>query len=363
MIEYTPMMNQYLEIKEQYKDCLLFFRLGDFYELFFDDAITTVSELDIALTKKSCGKKDGEPLKVDMCGVPFHSADGYIAKLVEKGHKVAICEQVEDPKNMTGKIVKRDVVRIVTAGTVIDTNVLEESKNNYIMCIFENKAAIGLSVCDVSTGEFLTIDFNLNEKDKVIDEIAKYNPAEIICNNSFSLISKIEKVFGIRLYTCLDFYFQLENATDTLLKHFNVLSLSGFGIDEEPVLISVSGALMRYLLDTQKNNLSHICNVKKYTTNKYMFLDISSRRNLELTETIREKSKKGSLLWVLDKTKTPMGARLIRRWIEQPLVDKNSIEERILSVEYFKNSPLDKADMRDYLSKIKDIERLIGKIS
>ena len=363
MIEYTPMMSQYLEIKENYKDCLLFFRLGDFYELFFEDALITVSELDIALTKKSCGKKDGEPLKVDMCGVPFHSADGYIAKLVEKGHKVAICEQVEDPKNMSGKIVKRDVVRVVTAGTVIDTNVLEESKNNYIMCLFENKAAIGLSVCDVSTGEFLTIDFSLSEKSKVIDEIAKYNPSEIICNSKFSLISKVEKVFGLRVYTCLDFYFEIDNAKDTLLKHFNVLNLSGFGIDEEPILISVSGALMRYLLDTQKNNLSHISNVKKYTSNKYMFLDISSRRNLELTETIREKSKKGSLLWVLDKTKTPMGARLIRRWIEQPLIDKQDIENRLLAVEYLKNNPLDKIDIIDYLSKIKDMERLIGKIS
>nr|WP_317359154.1 DNA mismatch repair protein MutS [uncultured Tyzzerella sp.] len=363
MIEYTPMMNQYLEIKEKYKDCLLFFRLGDFYELFFEDAIKTVAELDIALTKKSCGKKDGEPLKVDMCGVPFHSADGYIAKLVEKGYKVAICEQVEDPKNMTGKIVKRDVVRVVTAGTVIDTNILEESKNNYIMCLFENKAAIGLSVCDVSTGEFLTIDFSLNDKNKVIDEIAKYNPSEIICNSSFSLSSTIEKIFNIKIYTCLDFYFQTHNAKDTLLKHFNVLSLSGFGIEENPILINVSGALMRYLLDTQKNNLSHISSVKKYSTDKYMFLDISSRRNLELTETIREKSKKGSLLWVLDKTKTPMGARLIRKWIEQPLINREEIEKRLLAVEYIKNNPLDKIDIIDCLSKIKDIERLIGKIS
>ncbi|WP_317366474.1 DNA mismatch repair protein MutS [uncultured Tyzzerella sp.] len=363
MIEYTPMMNQYLEIKENYKDCLLFFRLGDFYELFFEDAVTTVAELDIVLTKKSCGKKDGEPLKVDMCGVPFHSADGYIAKLIDKGYKVAICEQVEDPKNMSGKIVKRDVVRVVTAGTVIDTNILEESKNNYIMCLFENKAAIGLSVCDVSTGEFLTIDFSLNEKSKVIDEIAKYNPSEIICNSKFSLVSNIEKVFNIKVYNYLDFHFEIDNAKDTLLKHFNVLNLSGFGIEEEPILISVSGALIRYLVDTQKNNLSHISNVKKYTTNKYMFLDISSRRNLELTETIREKAKKGSLLWVLDKTKTPMGARLIRRWIEQPLVDKDDIENRLLAVEYIKNNPLDKIDMTDYLSKIKDMERLIGKIS
>lgn len=363
MIEYTPMMSQYLEIKENYKDCLLFFRLGDFYELFFEDAITTVAELDIALTKKSCGKKDGKSLKVDMCGVPFHSADGYIAKLIEKGHKVAICEQVEDPKNMSGKIVKRDVVRVVTAGTVIDTNILEESKNNYIMCLFENKAGIGVSVCDVSTGEFLTIQFSLSEKSKVIDEIAKYNPSEIICNSKFSLVSNVEKVFGIKIYTCLDFYFEIDNAKDTLLKHFDVLNLSGFGIDEEPILISVSGALMRYLLDTQKNNLSHISNVKKYTTNKYMSLDISSRRNLELTETIREKSKKGSLLWVLDKTKTPMGARLIRKWIEQPLIDKEDIENRLLAVEYIKNNTLDKIDLIDYLSKIKDMERLIGKIS
>lgn len=363
MIEYTPMMSQYLEIKENYKDCLLFFRLGDFYELFFEDAVITVSELDIALTKKSCGKKDGEPLKVDMCGVPFHSADGYIAKLIEKGHKVAICEQVEDPKNMSGKIVKRDVVRVVTAGTVIDTNILEESKNNYIMCLFENKAGIGVSVCDVSTGEFLTIQFSLSEKSKVIDEIAKYNPSEIICNSKFSLVSNVEKVFGIKIYNCLDFYFEIDNAKDTLLKHFDVLNLSGFGIDEEPILISVSGALMRYLLDTQKNNLSHISNVKKYTTNKYMSLDISSRRNLELTETIREKAKKGSLLWVLDKTKTPMGARLIRKWIEQPLIDKEDIENRLLAVEYIKNNTLDKIDLIDYLSKIKDMERLIGKIS
>ncbi len=363
MPEYTPMMCQYLEIKEKYKDCLLFFRLGDFYELFFDDALITVKELDIALTKKSCGKKDGEPLKVDMCGVPFHSADGYIAKLVEKGYKVAICEQVEDAKNMTGKIVKRDVIRVVTAGTVIDTNVLEESKNNYIICIFENKVAISLSVCDVSTGEFLAIEFSLDEKNKVIDEIAKYNPSEIICNSNFSLVKDVEKIFNIKVYNCLDFYFQLENAKETLLSHFNVLNLSGFGIEDEPILISSSGALLRYLLDTQKNNLSHISSVKKYTVNKYMFLDISSRRNLELTETIREKSKKGSLLWVLDKTKTPMGARLIRKWIEQPLINKDDIENRLLSVEYFKNNAMDTTDIIDFFAKIKDMERLIGKIS
>ena len=362
MIEYTPMMMQYLEIKQKYKDCLLFFRLGDFYELFFEDAVTTVSALDIALTKKSCGKKDGEQVKVDMCGVPFHSADGYIAKLIEKGYKVAICEQIEDPKNMTGKIVKRDVVRVITAGTLIDTTILEETKNNYIMCLFENKAYISLALCDISTGEFLTTYFTLDQKNKVIDEVAKYNPSEIICNSKFSLNQQIEKIFGIKVYEYLDFYFDIDNAKDTLLNHLNVVNLNGFGIQDDLVLICVCGGLIRYLLDMQKNTLNNISNIKKYTSDKFMFLDISSRRNLELTENIREKSKKGSLLWVLDKTKTPMGARLIRKWIEQPLIQKQQIEQRLEAVEYIKNNPLDKEDLTEYLTTIKDMERLISKI-
>lgn len=363
MLEYTPMMTQYLDIKKDYNDCLLFFRLGDFYELFFQDALIATEALDIALTKKSCGKKDGNPLKVDMCGVPFHSADGYIAKLISKGYKVAICEQIENPKETLNKIVKREVVRVITAGTITDTNILEESKNNYIMCIFQNKVGFSLSVCDVSTGEFLTSEFSLNDSSKIIDEIGKFSPSEIIVNDSFSLSYEIENIFGIKTYNCLDFYFNLENAKETLLNHFKVSSLNGFGIEENPLLICSSGALISYLLNTQKNNLSHISTIKTQSSSKYMFLDISSRRNLELTETIREKSKKGSLLWVLDKTKTPMGARLIRKWIEQPLIDKYEIEKRLNSVEFLKDSPFLKEDFKDNLSNIKDIERLIGKIS
>ena len=362
MLEYTPMMKQYLEIKQKYSDCLLFFRLGDFYELFFEDATTTVQELDITLTKKSCGKKDGQPLKVDMCGVPFHSADGYIAKLVSKGYKVAICEQIENPKDATGKIVKRDVVRVVTAGTVIDTNMLEESKNNYIMCIFENKIGFSLSVCDVSTGEFLASEFKLDESNKIIDEIAKYNPSEIIANDSFSLCNDIENIFGMKIYNCIDFYFNFQNAKECLLNHFNINNLHCFGIEENPLLICSSGALISYLLETQKNNLSHILNIKKHSSEKYMFLDISSRRNLELTENIREKTKKGSLLWVLDKTKTPMGARLIRKWIEQPLIEKDEIEKRLDAVQYLKDNVFIKEDFKENISNIKDIQRLIGKI-
>ncbi len=362
MLEYTPMMNQYLEIKQKYSDCLLFFRLGDFYELFFEDAKTTVKELDITLTKKSCGKKDGEPLKVDMCGVPFHSADGYIAKLVSKGYKVAICEQIENPKDATGKIVKRDVVRVITAGTVIDTNMLEESKNNYIMCIFENKTGFAISICDVSTGEFLTSQFKLEESNKIIDEIAKYSPSEIIANDSFSLCYEIENIFGLKIYNCVDFYFNFQNAKDSLLNHFKINNLHCFGIEEEYLLICSSGALISYLLETQKNNLSHISNIKKHSSEKYMFLDISSRRNLELTENIREKTKKGSLLWVLDKTKTPMGARLIRKWIEQPLIEKLEIEKRLDSVQYLKENLFIKEDFKENISNIKDMERLIGKI-
>lgn len=360
---YTPMMKQYLEIKKDYQDSLLFFRLGDFYELFFDDALTAVKELDIALTKKSCGKNDGEPIKVDMCGVPFHSVDGYISKLVSKGYKIAICEQIEDSKNALGSIVKRDVVRIITAGTVIDTNMLEETKNNYIMCIFENKIGFAIAVSDVSTGEFLTMEFSLGESSKVIDEIAKYNPSEIIANDSFSLKHNVLNIFGIRINHFTDYCFKFENAKNALLRHFNIGDLTCFDIDNSPLLICVCGGLISYLLDTQKNNLSHVVGIKKYHSGKYMFLDISSRRNLELTETIREKSKRGSLLWVLDKTKTPMGARLIRKWVEQPLIDKKEIEYRLDAVEDLFNNPIMKAELKEDFAKIKDIERIIGKVS
>lgn len=363
-LTYTPMIEQYLSIKANYKEHLLLFRLGDFYELFFEDAVLASSLLDITLTKKSAGKDGSKQLKIDMCGVPFHSVDNYIAKLTQNNYKVAICEQIEDAKNVVaGKLVKRDVVRVVSSGTTIDTNTLDEGKNNYIICIFENKINISIATCDVSTGDFNVIQFLIAEKLKVIDEISKYNPSEILVSGNLSIMSEIESIFGIKVYVALDFYFKIQNAKSTLQSHFNIQNLSSFDIDNDPALISVSGALFKYLLDTQKNNLSHIKMIKKYSSSNFMFLDISSRRNLELTETIRDKSKKGSLLWVLDKTKTPMGARLIRKIIEAPLINRKEITDRLLAVKFLKDEIVLRADILEYLGSIKDIQRLISKIS
>lgn len=357
MAKYTPMMEQYLKIKESYKDCLLFFRLGDFYELFFDDALKASEELDITLTGKDCGQSERAP----MCGVPFHSADGYIAKLIEKGYKVAICEQTEDPKK-TKTLVKREVIRVITPGTVLDSNLLDDGKNNFIMCIYENKNGFGISVADVSTGEFLTTEFATEQSNKIIDEIAKYNPAEIITNKNLNICADINKIFNIKTNIYNDWAFEYQNANITLCNHFKVLNLSGFGIENEKLAVSSSGALIQYLIETQKNNLSHISSIKKYYSDKYMVLDLSSRRNLELTQTIRYNNKKGSLLWVLDKTNTSMGARLLRKWIEQPLVDVEQIKRRLDSVEKIKNDMVSREELKELLNTIHDIERLMGRV-
>lgn len=357
MAKYTPMMEQYLKIKESYKDCLLFFRLGDFYELFFDDALKASEELDITLTGKDCGQSERAP----MCGVPFHSADGYIAKLIEKGYKVAICEQTEDPKK-TKTLVKREVIRVITPGTVLDSNLLDDGKNNFIMCIYENKNGFGISAADVSTGEFLTTEFATEQSNKIIDEIAKYNPAEIITNKNLNICADINKIFNIKTNIYNDWAFEYQNANITLCNHFKVLNLSGFGIENEKLAVSSSGALIQYLIETQKNNLSHISSIKKYYSDKYMVLDLSSRRNLELTQTIRYNNKKGSLLWVLDKTNTSMGARLLRKWIEQPLVDVEQIKRRLDSVEKIKNDMVSREELKELLNTIHDIERLMGRV-
>jgi DNA mismatch repair protein MutS len=355
------MMEQYLQIKEKYKYCLLFYRLGDFYELFFEDALIASRELEITLTGKDCGMEERAP----MCGVPFHSADGYIAKLVEKGYKVAICEQVEDPKTAKG-IVKRDVIRVVTPGTQLDTNVLEEGKNNYIMCLYLAKGKYGVAVCDVSTGEFLTTV--LNSESKVIDEIARFVPSEILANaevvenSEGDFLNRVEQLFDLKISTQPSNDFVLSSADICLCNHFKVLNLGCFGLDEEPLCVCACGALMHYLTDTQKNSLNHISTIKKYTSNKYMVLDISSRRNLELTQTIRDKGKKGSLLWVLDKTKTAMGARLLRSFLEQPLVDVEEITKRLDAVEILKNAVFDRADLQELLGTVYDIERLMGRV-
>lgn len=357
MRKYTPMMEQYLAIKAEYKYCLLFYRLGDFYELFFEDAIIASKELDITLTGKDCGMEERAP----MCGVPFHSADGYVAKLIEKGYKVAICEQTEDPKKAKG-IVKRDVIRIVTPGTVLDTNILDEGRNNYIMCVFKNVDGFGVSACDVSTGEFVVTSFEGSAENKVMDEIAKYMPSEIICNSSIDFENNIEKVFGIKVTKYNEWAFDYQDANICLCNHFKTLNLCGFGIDDDRPSVCSAGALMEYLLETQKNALSHITTIKKYGVNKFMVLDISSRRNLELTQTIRDKGKKGSLLWVIDKTKTAMGARLLRTWLTEPLVEVDAINKRLDCVESFKNNVLERAELSEQLSSVNDIERIMSKV-
>lgn len=357
MAKYTPMMEQYLQIKEKYKYCLLFYRLGDFYELFFEDALIASRELEITLTGKDCGMEERAP----MCGVPFHSADGYIAKLVEKGYKVAICEQVEDPKKAKG-LVKRDVVRIITPGTVLDTNVLDEGRNNYIMCIYQCKKGFGIATCDVSTGEFVVTSAPADGENKVIDEIARFNPSELIANEDFTLADRIDNIFSLKTGRGEEKSFVFANADVCLCNHFRTINLAGFGLDNEPLCVSAAGALMSYLTDTQKNSLSHISSIKPYKSDRYMVLDISSRRNLELTASVRDKGRKGSLLWVLDKTKTAMGARLLRSWIEQPLIDTDEIKKRLDAVEVLKDQVFEREDLKELLNSIYDIERLMSKV-
>ena len=313
MAKITPMMQQYFEIKEQYKHCLLFFRLGDFYEMFFEDAVIASKELEITLTGKDWGQEERAP----MCGVPFHSADGYIARLVERGYKVAICEQVEDPKTAKG-LVKRDVVRVITPGTVVDNTVLDETKNNYILSVFSSANGYGIAVCDVTTGEFQTTEFrSVQAAAKILDETARFSPAELVCNSEFlstPLAKEIEERFHL------------------------------------------------YLNETQKNDLSHISALKYYTTGDFMLLDVSSRRNLELTETMREKNKKGSLLSVLDKTQTAMGARLLRKWVEQPLLSKEEINQRLDGVEELFQDLFLREEIKEILHSMYDFERIMSRV-
>lgn len=360
MAELTPMMQQYLETKEQYQDCILFYRLGDFYEMFYEDALTASKELEITLTGKSCGQEEKAP----MCGVPYHAVEGYLNKLVSKGYKVAICEQMEEAK-VTRGIVKREVVRVVTPGTNLNTQALEESKNNYLMCIVYLPGKIGLSIADVTTGDYYLTE--LDDNKKLLDEIMKYNPSEIICNDAFFVsginIEDLKERLGITLYSLGPHYFDDDNCRKLLMKHFKVGDLSGLGISDFPSGIIAAGGLLKYLYETQKTSLCHMTHVYPYLTNRYMLLDSSTRRNLELTETLREKQKRGSLLWVLDKTKTAMGARMLRSFIEQPLIEKPEIEQRLDGIEEFSRDYVSRDEIREYLNPIYDMERLLGKIS
>ena len=325
MAEFTPMMQQYLQTKEEYKDCILFYRLGDFYEMFFEDAELVSKELELTLTGKNCGMEERAP----MCGIPYHAVEGYLNKLVANGHKVAICEQVEDPKLAKG-LVRREVIRIVTPGTNLDMQALDESKNNYIMCIVYLADRYGVSIADVSTGDYYVTE--VDSERKLFDEITKFSPSEIICNESFYMsgvdIEDLRHRLKITIYALETWYFGDELAETTLLTHFKVKSLEALGLADYDCGMIAAGALLKYLYETQKNDLNNISVIHPYSTGKYMIIDSSTRRNLELVETLREKQKRGSLLWVLDKTKTAMGARLLRSYVEQPLIDKAEIEKR-----------------------------------
>ena len=356
----TPMMQQYMETKKQYPDCILFYRLGDFYEMFFEDAVTVSRELQIVLTGKNCGLEERAP----MCGVPYHAVESYLNRLVSKGYKVAICEQVEDPKQAKG-IVKREVVRIVTPGTNLNVQALDETKNNYIMCIVYIADRYGLSVADVSTGDYFVTE--LDSGKKLLDEIAKFSPSEIICNEPFYMsgmdLEDLKERLGIAIYSLDAWYFDDAMCERVLKEHFQVGTLEGLGLGDYNCGVIAAGALMQYLYETQKTSLSHLTHITGYTTGKYMLLDSSTRRNLELCETLREKQKRGSLLWVLDKTRTAMGARTLRSYVEQPLIEQDAIVARLDAVEELKDNAIAREEIREYLSPVYDLERLISRIT
>ena len=356
----TPMMQKYIETKKEYADCILFYRLGDFYEMFFEDAKCVSKELELTLTGKSCGLKERAP----MCGVPFHSAEGYITRLVSKGYKVAVCEQVEDPKLAKG-LVKREVIRVVTPGTNCNLTSLDEGRNNYLMGIVSMDDLYGLSVVDVTTGEYLLTE--VDTSGKLLDEINKFMPSEIICNDSFYIsgidLEDLSGRMGISISALAPHYFDEELCEKALCRHFSVSSLDGLGLKDYSIGITAAGAVMEYLMETQKNSLAHILSLVPYQTGKYMILDRNTRRNLELVETLREKQKRGSLLWVLDKTKTAMGARKLRSSLEQPLIDKDEIVKRHDAIDELNENMITREELREYLNPIYDLERLLSKIS
>lgn len=361
----SPMMQKYLETKEQYNDCILFYRLGDFYEMFFDDAILVSRELEITLTGKDCGLEERAP----MAGIPYHAAENYIARLVSKGYKVAICEQLEDPKTTKG-IVKRGVIKVVTPGTVVESNMLEERKNNYIMSICKAGLYFGIAVSDISTGEFYSTEIKeTNNFSLLMDEISRYSPAEIVANKmmneSEAEILKIKTRFPeVYITSCDESYFS-EDISKTV-QNFRLVDSKGNDIekaDDKLLSIASINALKEYITSTQMTDLSHINKVIIYSVSKYMSLDINARRNLEITEKLRDRSKKGTLLWVLDKTSTSMGGRLLRRWLNDPLIDEVEINKRLGAVEELKNDIMLRGEVIENLKKVYDIERLAGKMA
>ena len=356
----SPMMQQYMETKKEYPGCILFYRLGDFYELFFEDAETGARELELTLTGKDCGLEERAP----MCGVPHHAVDSYIYKLVSKGYKVAIAEQLEDPKLAKG-IVKRDVIRIVTPGTLSDANSMDETKNNYLCSIAYIGGRFGICMTDITTG-----DFRVTESDgtrTLFDELQKFRPVEILCNRELEMsgvdIDGIKDTFTSSISVLEDTYYSDEAASSILTEHYKVHSIESLGLAEYASGTLAAGAALRYLYDTQKHSCANITELTVYRSGEYMFIDASTRRNLELTETMRNKERKGTLLWVLDKTGTAMGARLLRSYIEQPLVDIAKIEARQDAVSQLLDNYIDREELREYIRPVYDLERLMGRVS
>ena len=354
------MMVHYCQTKCAYKDSILFYRLGDFYEMFFEDAKTVSRELELTLTGKDCGLSERAP----MCGIPYHAAETYINRLIDKGYKVAICEQVEDPKTAKG-IVKREVTRVVTPGTNLNMQELDEGKNNYLMSIVCVGDHFGVSTADITTGDCYVTE--IDEERKLWDEINKFLPAEIICNDAFLVsgvdVDDLRNRLHISVFALESWYFGDDLCKQTLLEHFKISSLEGLGLGDYDSGVIAAGSLFRYLLDTQKNTMEHMNKIIPYTTDRYMVIDSSSRRNLELVETLREKQKRGSLLWVLDKTKTAMGARMLRNFVEQPLIDADAINERLDAVTELNMQAMLREEIREYLNPVYDLERLVSRIS
>ena len=360
----SPMMRQYLITKEQYKDCILLYRLGDFYEMFYEDAEIVSRELELTLTGKDCGQAERAP----MAGVPHHAADSYAAKLIAKGYKVAICEQLSDPKTTKG-IVERGVIRVLTPGTLVESNMLEERKNNFIMSIYKSGIFFGISVCDISTGEFYSSEIKeSNNFEMLLDEIARFAPAEII-SNSFMYdcteeIKKVKERLDIYITRFSDEYFK--DDIQGLKEKYNFTNMNQEpieNVEEKTLAIASINALIEYLNQTQMTSLEHINTIRIYNTSKYMSLDINTRRNLEITEKLRDKTKKGTLLWVLDKTATSMGGRMLRRWLNDPLKDLSQINKRLDAVKELKDDMMLRGEIIENLKKVYDIERLAGKMA
>jgi len=356
----SPMMQQYMETKKEYPDCILFYRLGDFYEMFFEDALTASKALDITLTGRDCGLEERAP----MCGVPYHAVDSYLYKLVQQGYKVAIAEQMEEPGQAKG-LVKREVIRVVTPGTITSSQALDETKNNYLMGIVYLDGVYGIAASDISTGDFVVTEVDSDRE--LFDEINKFSPSEIICNHAFYMSGVDAEELKNRYHAVVSAldprFFGDESCRKALREHFHVGALSGLGLEDYGTGIIAAGAVMQYIYETQKSTLEHITTITPYSTGQYMVIDTSTRRNLELVETMREKQKRGTLLWVLDKTKTAMGARLLRTYIEQPLIYKEEIIRRQAAVEELNMNYISREEICEYLNPIYDLERLMGRIS